>query len=331
VRPRAIDRRVFLAGALAAIAAPLTAQAQAPARTAHIGLISPFTAADTAAWHQAFRQGLGELGWVEGKNLRIEYRYADGRGDRLPRLAAELVALRVDVIVAAVTPDTLAAKNATRTIPIVMASVGDPAATGLVDNLARPGGNVTGLSQLAPDLAGKRLELLTGVVPALSRVAVLWNPQDLSSTLSWKEIQRPARELRIQLQSLETRSAGEIPRAFEAAASGHARALVIMPGPVYVTNMRRIAELALKGRLPAIFHLTEFVKAGGLLAYGPDRADLFRRAATYVDKILKGAKPADLPVEQPTKFEFAVNLKTAKALGLTIPPSLLLRADQVIE
>ncbi|MBI2553901.1 MAG: ABC transporter substrate-binding protein, partial [Candidatus Rokubacteria bacterium] len=229
------------------------------------------------------------------------------------------------------TPEALAAKNATRTIPIVMVIPGDPVGTGLVESLARPGGNSTGLSQIAPELAGKRLELLKEIVPKLSRVAVLWNPQGTTSPLSWKEIQLPARELGVQLHSLEVRSPNDFDKAFEDATRARAGALAIMPNPVFAGNLKRIADLAAKHRLPSIFQLREFADAGGLVAYGPDRSDMFRRAATFVDKILKGAKPADLPVEQPTRFELVINLKTAKALGLTIPPSVLIRADEVIQ
>ena len=317
--------------ALFLLAVPLAAGAQQPAKVPRIGLLSSFSPSDTALWHQAFRQGLRDLGWVEGKNISIEYRYAEGRHDRLPDLAADLVRLKVDIIVTAVTSDAVAGKNATRAIPIVMASAGDPVATGLVESLARPGGNITGLSQMVPELVGKRLELLREIVPKLSRVAVLWNPQDRSSTLSWKEIQLPARQAGVQLHSLEVRSPSDLDKAFEDATRARAGALAIMPDPVFVTNLKRIADLAAKHRLPSIFHLREFADADGLVTYGVDRSDMFRRAATYVDKILKGAKPADLPVEQPAKFELVINLKTARALGLTIPPSLLLRADRVIQ
>ena len=268
---------------------------------------------------------------VEGKNISVEYRYAEGRNDRLVDLAADLVRLRVDVIVTAVTPDALAAKNATKTIPIVMAAVGDPVVTGLVDNLARPGGNVTGLSQMNPELAGKRLELLKEIVPKLTRVTVLCNPQDQMSTISWNELSSPARSLGVQLHSSEVRNAGDFEKAFEDATRSRAGALAIMPAPVFVTNLKRIADLATKSRLPSIFHVTEFVDVGGMLAYGPNRSDLFRRAATYVDKILKGTKPQELPVEQAMKFELMINLKTAKQIGLTIPQSVLYRADRVIK
>ncbi|MGH2361669.1 MAG: ABC transporter substrate-binding protein, partial [bacterium] len=248
-----------------------------------------------------------------------------------PDLVADLLRLKVDIIVTTVTPDAVAAKKATRTIPIVMVSPGDPVASGLVESLARPGGNVTGLSQIAPELAAKRLQLLKELAPKLSRVGVIWSPQDLISTQVWKEIQLPARELGIQLHSLEARSLGDFDKAFEGATRARVEALAILPAPVFVTNRKRIVDFAGKQRLPSIYHLREFVDSGGLIAYGPDRSDLFRRAATFVDKILKGAKPADLPVERPTKFELVINLKTAKLLGLTLPQSLLARADQVIE
>jgi putative ABC transport system substrate-binding protein len=300
------------------------------AKVPRIGLLSPFSPSATGLWHQAFRQGLRDLGWVEGKTISIEYRYAEGRSDRLPDLAADLVRLKVDIIVASVNTDALAAKNATREIPIVVASAGDPVAIGLVESLARPGGNITGLSQISPELAGKRLELLKEMVPKLSRVAVLWNPQGTTSPLSWKEIQLPARELGVQLHSLEVRSSNDFAKAFEDAARARAGALAIMPDPLFAGNLKRIADLAAKSRLPSIFHLTEFVDSGGLVAYGPDRSDQFRRAATYVDKILKGTKPGDIPVEQPTKFELVINLKTAKQIGLIIPQSVLYRADRVI-
>jgi putative ABC transport system substrate-binding protein len=302
-----------------------------PAKIPRIGLLSPFSPSDSTPWHEAFRQGLHELGRVEGENISIEYRYAEGRSDRLPDLAAELVRLKVDVIVASISTDTLAAKNATSEIPIVMASAGDPVASGFVETLARPGGNITGLSQIAPELAGKRLELLKEIVPELTRVAVLWNPEGTTSPLAWKESQPPARALGLQLHSMEARSGNDFDKAFEEAAAGRAGAVAIMPDPLFAGNVRRIADLAAKSRLPSIFHLREFADAGGLLAYGVDRSAMFRRAATYVDKILKGARPGDLPVEQPTRFELVINLKTAQALGLTIPSSVLLRADEVIQ
>jgi len=292
------------------VAVPLVVEAQQPAKAPRIGLLSEFSPADSALWYEAFRQGLRNLGWVEGKNINIDYRYTEGRHDRLPGLAAELVSLRVDIIVTATTPVALAAKNATRTIPIVMASVGvDPVGAGLVESLARPGGNITGLSQMVPELVGKRLELLKEMDPKLSSVAVLWGPQDASATFTWKEMQLPARALGVQLHSLEVRSPKDLDRAFEDATRARAGAVVIVPTLVSATNLKRIADLAAKSRLPSIYHRREFADSGGLIAYGVDRSDMFRRAATYVDKILKGAKPADLPVEQPTKFELVINLK----------------------
>ena len=329
-----MDRRAFMAlvsGGL--LAAPLAAGAQQPAQVPRIGLLSSFFPSDSARWHEAFRQGLHDLGWVEGKNISIEYRIAEGRIDRLPDLAADLVRLKVDIIVAATTPESLAAKRATRAIPIVMASVGDPVAAGLAESLARPGGNITGLSQMGPDLVGKRLALLKEMVPKLARVAVLWdpNPKDASSTLTWKDLQLPARTLGVRLHSLEVRSPNDFGKTFEDATRVRAGALVITPSVVNAANLKRIADLAVKHRLPSIYHRREFADSGGLVAYGVDRSDMFRRAATYVDKILKGIKPADLPIEQPTKFELVINLKTAKALGLTIPPSLLQRADELIQ
>lgn len=306
-------------------------QAQAPAKFAHIGLLSPFSPSASEPWHRALRQSLRDAGWIEGRNLRIEYRYAEGNNERLPGLAAELVRLKVDLIVASVTTDALVAARATKDIPIVGAGFGDPVAIGLVENLARPGGNITGLSQVTPEMGGKRLELLKEIVPGLARVAVLWNSQSPASTLNWKEIQLPAQRLGIQLHSLEVRGPGDFAKAFDDATRARAGAVAILPDPIFATNLKRLAQLATKSKLPAIFHLREFAEAGGLLAYGPDRSDLFRRAGIYVDKILKGAKPGDLPIEQPTKFELVINTTTAKALGLTIPPSLLLRADQVVK
>ena len=320
---------LFLLGATAL--APRLVRAQAPAKVRRIGLLSSFSSSDATLLHQAFREGLRDLGWVEGKNISIEDRYAEGRSNRLPELAADLVRLKVDIIVTGFTSDALAGKNATRVIPIVMAAAGDPVASGLVVSLARPGGNITGLSQMSMELGGKRLELLKEMVPKLSRVGVLWNPQGAASPIYWKEVQVPARQLRIQLHSLEARSPNDFEKAFEDALQARADALSIMPDPVFTTNLKRIAGLAAKSRLPSIYHISEFADAGGLVAYGPDRADMFRRAATYVDKILKGAKPGDLPVDQATKFELVINLKTAKAIGITIPQSILVRADRVIE
>ena len=326
-----MNRRDAVVALLAIAGAPLSGHAQQAAKVFRIGLLSSLSPSDTALWYKAFRQGLRDLGWVEGKNIGIDYRYAEGRSDRLPDLAVDLVRLKVEIIVAAVTPEALAAKNATKTIPIVVASMGDPVELGFVQSLARPGGNITGLANIAAEQVGKRLELLKEIIPKLSHVAVLWDPQNRGSRLAWKEIQLPARQLGVRLHSLEVRSPDDLDEAFEAATKARPGALAIMPAIWLVPSLKRIADFAAKSRLPSLYHGREFVDAGGLVAYGVDRADLFRRAATYVDKILKGATPADLPIEQPTKFEFIINLKTAKALGLTIPPALLLQADQVIE
>jgi putative ABC transport system substrate-binding protein len=329
---RRSTRRAFLLAAAAwpALAWADAARAQAP-KVRRIGLLSLFSPSATSLWHQAFRLGLRDLGWVEGKNINIEYRYAEGSSDPLPDLAAELVRLKVGVIVASSTPEALAAKNATRAIPIVMVVPGDPVGSGLVESLARPGGNVTGLTQMSPQLAGKRLELLKEIVSKLSRVAVLWNPQSQPSTLILKELQLPARQLGVQLHSLEVRSPDDFDKAFEEATRAHVGALIPLAHPVITANLKRIADFAAKSRLPSIFQFSYFADDGGLVAYGPDRVDLYQRAATYVDRILKGAKPGDLPVEQPTRFELVINLKTAKAIGISIPPSVLVRADRVIE
>jgi ABC-type uncharacterized transport system substrate-binding protein len=296
-----------------------------------IGLLSPFTRSESEPWYRAFRDAFRDLGWTEGENVNIEYRYADGKSERLPALAADLVSHNVAVILVAVNTDAVAAAQATRTIPIVTASAGDPVGAGLAQSLARPGGNVTGLSQMATDLAGKRLEMLKEIVPDLSRIGVLWNPRDPTSKLVWQEIQDSAKRLTIELLSLEVQHVDEFDQAFATAVNAKAGAIYPLPAPIFVDNEKRIVDFAIKNRLLSVFHLPEFVRLGGLMSYGPDRVDLFRRAATYVDKILKGANPGDLPIEQPTKFELVINLKTAKALGLTVPQSLLATADEVIE
>jgi putative ABC transport system substrate-binding protein len=284
-----------------------------------------------AGYVEAFRQGLRELGYVEGRNVVIEYRYGHGNNDRLPALAAELLRLAVDVIVTEGTNATGAAKHATRSVPIVMALVSDPVGTGLVESLARPGANITGVTSLALALAGKQMELLKEVVPNLTRLAVLWNPAHRPSAVAMERIIVDARSLRLELQQIETHGAGDLERALTEASHRRPGALLPLSTPENDSQQARIAEFSLRDRLPAIYTKTAFAEAGGLMTYGARYTDLFRRAAGYVDKILKGAKPADLPIEQPTKFELVVNLKTAKALGLTIPPSLLLRADEVIQ
>ena len=327
-----MNRRTFLCGlTLGTLCAPLAAGAQQPGKVARIGHLSFGSATPGSRLDEAFRQGLRELGYVEGQNIVIEYRWAEGRAERLPDLAAELVSLKVDIIVAAGTPAPLAAKHSTRTIPIVMSSAGDPVGSGLVASLARPGGNVTGLSTFTRELAAKRLQLLKGVVPGVSQVAVLWNAANPYAVLVMRETGAAARTLGVQVQSLEVRDPDEFENAFPAAIRGRAGALIVVDDPLTYLYRMRIADLAARNRLPAMYGFREYAEAGGLMAFGTSLADLYRRAATYVDKILKGAKPADLPVEQPTKFELVVNLKTAKALGLTIPPSVLLRADEIIQ
>ena len=309
----------------------VAAQAQQPTKLHRIGYLLGASSSFYTARIDAFQQGLNELGYTEGKNIVIEYRYADGKADRLPALAVELVRLKLDVIVATTTPSVLAVKKASATIPIVFVSVADPVASGLVASLARPGGNITGLTILAPELSGKRLELLKEAVPKATRVAFLWNSANPAQGLLWKESQAAAQELRLQLQSLEVRSSNDFENAFEAALRERAQALITAPEPLINTHLKRIVEFAAKSRLPAMYAGPEVVDAGGLMSYAPDYTHQYRRAATYVDKILKGAKPSDLPIERPMKFEFVINLKTAKEIGLTISPNVLARADKVIK
>jgi putative ABC transport system substrate-binding protein len=285
---------------------------------------------------EVFRRELRELGYVEGKNIAFEYRNADNKLDRLPALADELVRLKVDVLFtpAPFTPalaEAQTAKNATRTIPVVFISSADPVASGLVDSLARPGGNLTGISNIQSELWGKRLEVLKETIPKFSRVAMLWDPQSPTSRVNWKESQVPARELGLQLHSMEVNSADQFESAFKEAIKSGSAALAVTLSPLINSNQKRIAALAAKNRLPAIYARAEFVDNGGLMSYGPDRTESYRRVASMVDKILKGAKPADLPVEQPTKIELVVNLKTAKQIELTIPQNVLRRADKVIK
>jgi putative ABC transport system substrate-binding protein len=280
---------------------------------------------------EAFRQGLRDLGYVEGKNILIEYRSPEGQLDRVPSLVAELVHLKVDVLVATFTVAIRAAKQATKTIPIVMVTQQDPVATGIVASLARPGGNITGLTRLGRDLSGKRLELLTEAVPGISRVGVLWDANAPGPVIGFKEYETAARALKIQLQSLEIRGPNsDLAGAFQAATKGRVSALITITNALLSRYPKRIADLAIKNRLPSMYETSEYVEAGGLMSYSSNDAENYRRAAWYVDKILKGAKPADLPVEQPTKFEFVINLKTAKQIGVTIPANVLARADRVI-
>jgi putative ABC transport system substrate-binding protein len=322
--------RLVVTLALVILTAPLAADAQRPAQVPRIGvLLTLYAPAEDPP--QAFRQGLRALGYIEGQNIAIEWRSAEGKYDQLPALAAELVRLGVDVIVADVTRAAQAARQATATIPIVMMVVADPVGSGLVPSLAQPGGNITGLSSLLPDISAKRLQLLTEAVPTVSRVAVLWNPGTPYHTTLLHEVEAAAPSLRLHLLPIAVQEPGEFEGAFAAMARAQVDALFVADAAVFMTARTRLAELAAKSRLPTMFAHPDFVTAGGLMSYGPSYSERFRRAATYVDKILKGAKPADLPVEQAAKLEFIINLKTAKALGLTIPQVVLFQADEVIE
>jgi ABC-type uncharacterized transport system substrate-binding protein len=327
-----MDRRAFILGSVAALATPLAAEAQT-LKIPRIGFLSPTSASDPGNPRRLgpLRQGLRELGYAEGQTIAIEFRWADGKYDQLAGLAVELVRLKVDVIVTYAPPAIQAAKQATATIPIVMAGIIDPVATGFVTSLARPGGNITGLSLMAPELVVKQLEILKEIVPEVSRVAVLGNPTNAGTAPQLRHAQDAARALSVRLQPLEARSLSAIDTAFAAMAREQAGALVVLVDAMLLDHRLRIADLAARRRLPAAYGLIDYAEAGGLIAYASSDIDRFRRAAALVDKILKGAKPGDLPIEQPTKFELVINLKTAKALGLTIPPSLLLRADQIIE
>jgi len=307
------------------------ADAQQPKKVPRIGYLGTNFPTTNLARYEAFRQGLRELGYVEGKNIVIEWRFAEGKFDRLPALAAELVRLKVDIIVTAGPPATRAAKEATVTIPIVMAQDSDPVANGFVASLARPGGNITGLATLAPEISGKQLELLKEIVPRLSRVAVLGTSTQPGNAQSLKETELVAGAFGVQLQYLDVLILKDIETAFRAVSKGRADAVLVLVGAVFSSYRTQVADLAIKNRLPAVYGQPEYVEAGGLMTYGVSLTDLFHRAATYVDKILKGAKPADLPVEQPKKFEFIINLKAAKQIGLTIPPNVLARADKVIK
>jgi putative ABC transport system substrate-binding protein len=308
-----------------------SAQAQQQAKVAKIGVLQFRSASDLSPGREALRREFRALGYVEGKNIAFEYRSAEGQIDQLSAAAGALVRLNIDLLVAASTPGALAVTNATKTIPIVFYDVVDPVGSGLVDSLARPGGNVTGVTNIGAVLAGKRLELLKETVPTLTRVALLWHPQNPGSAQQWKESQLPARELGLHLHSMEASSADKFEAAFKEAIKAGSAALAEASSPLFLINYKQITDLAAKYRLPAIGTRREFVEGGGLISYGADRTEPYRRAALMVDKILKGAKPADLPVEQPTKFELLINLKTAKALGLTIPPVVLMRAEKVIK
>jgi putative ABC transport system substrate-binding protein len=308
----------------------LSANAQQPKNVPRIGFLSSLSPSSISARIEAFRQGLRELGYVEGKNIVIEWRYAGGKADRRRELAAELVRLKVDVIVTGGPSINRTAKEATATIPIVLGFDDDPVGNGFAASLARPGGNITGLSTLAPEISGKQLELLKEILPRLARVAVLGNSTNPGTAQALREVELAAGALKVKLQYLDIRDPKDIETAFRAATKGRADAVLVLGSPVVTSHPKQFVELAAKSRLPAIYWSPEFVEAGGLMTYSVSITDLFRRAATYVDKILKGRKPTDLPVEQPMKFEFIVNLKAAKQIGLTIPPNVLVRADRVI-
>jgi putative ABC transport system substrate-binding protein len=310
--------------------APLV-EAQQPTKIPRIGYLSAASPSTNPARRETFRQGLRELGYVEGKNIVIEWRSAEGKLDRLPALAAELVRLKVDVIVTSASRETRAVKEATNTIPIVMTNEGDPVGTGFVASLSRPGGNITGLSTFAPELSGKRLELLKEIVPKLSRLAVVGSSTSPGNAHTLREVELAAGAFGVKLQYLDVLSPKDIETAFRAAGKERADAVLLLSSSVLTSQRTQVIELAVKNQLPASYPRPEFVEAGGLMAYGVNGNDLARRAATYVDKILKGRKPSDLPVEQPIKFELIINLKAAKQIGLTIPPSVLARADKVIK
>jgi len=312
------------------VVAAAVAQAQQLTKIPRIGYLGAGSPSGLAARTEAFRQGLRELGYVEGKNIVIEYRYAEGKFDRLPDLAAELVRLKVDIIVSVGPAVTRRLKEATKTIPIVMGFDNDPVGSGFVASLARPGGNITGLSTLAPELSGKQLELLKEIVPKLSRVAVLGNSPEPGNAQNLKEVELAAKAFGVKVQYLDVLSPKDIETAFRAASKERADAVLMLPSPVVFSQRVQIVQLAVMNRLPATYPFSDLVQDGGLMFYGPSILDLYRRAATYVDKILKGRTPADLPVEQPMKFEFIINLKAAKQIGLTIPPNVLVRANKVI-
>jgi putative tryptophan/tyrosine transport system substrate-binding protein len=330
------SKSVGLAVALAfAMLAPITAAAQPVVKMAHIGILSSHHPPSSPQYlrprFDAFLQGLRELGYGEGQNIAIEWRFAAGRDDKLPALAAELVQRKVDVIVTTTTPATVAAQQATGTIPIVMAGLADPVRSGLVASLARPGRNTTGLTQVTGEVYGKRVEIFKQAVPGLTRLAVVYNPTNRPSVDDWKETETAARSMGVEVLPVEARDAGEIESAFPKMIKGRVHGVIVTADAQYVSERARMSMLALRAGLPTMFWTREFAEVGGLMTYGTNAPHLYRRAAAYVDKILKGARPSDLPVEQPTIFELVINLKTGKALGLTIPQSVLLRADDVIQ
>ena len=328
-----MDRRTLIGAVAAALLTiPLAIEAQQAGKVSRIGYLGQNSADVGQRQLAAFRQGLRERGWVEGENIVIEWRFAEGQVDRFPALIAELIRLKVDIIVTTSSATTWAAKDATKSIPIVMAASANALGEGLVTSLAHPGGNITGMTFLAgPEIAGKQLQLLKEVVPAASRIAVLMNPTNRSHAPFAREAKVAARSLGAQVQVLEARDPDQFDSAFAAMTKEHAAALLVLTDSVFLGQRRRVTDLAAKSRVPALYSQKEFVDDGGLVSYGPNLSDMFRRAATHVDKILRGAKASDIPIEQPTKFELVINLTTAKALGITIPQSLLLRADEIIE
>ena len=327
-----VDRRRFISAVtLSLLAAPLSAQAQQAAKVRRIGYLDQGSAAGSRPYFEAFRQGLRDLAWVEGQNIAIEVRFAEGKADQLPMLAAELVRLKVDLIVTSTTPAALAAKQATTTIPIVMGFAADPVGSGIVASLARPGGNITGWTGQGFELRAKYLELLKEAVPAAIRVGVLWNPANPNHGPSVKLVEAAAQKLKVELHPVGAQDPKAIESAFSTLVGKRAQGLVVFLDGMFIAQTPLIIALAARSRLPAMYGSRREAEAGGLMAYGANLSDMYRRGAFFVDKILKGAKPADLPVEQPTKFEFVINLKTAKALGLTIPQSLLQRADEIIQ
>jgi putative ABC transport system substrate-binding protein len=334
--PGAPTRRIAVGALVLTLAcggllAPPVAGAQSGERAYRIGFLGNSTAALEANLVEPFREGLRELGYVEGQNTVIEYRWAEGKYDRFPALIAELIAQKVAVLVTAGTPATLAVKKATTSVPLVMVAVGDPVGTGIVASLARPGGNITGLTSVAADLEGKRLQLLREVIPHLSHIAVLWNPASAFQVVSEKEVRAAAAVLHLRVASLKARTGEDIEAAFAGLAKERPGALVVLADRLFLHNRARIMELAAGLRLPGVYAYQELVEAGGLMSFGPSYPGMHRRAAYFVDRILKGANPGDLPVERPTTFELVLNLRTARALGLTIPPSVLIRADRVVE
>jgi putative tryptophan/tyrosine transport system substrate-binding protein len=327
-----VNRRTFVCGlTLGVFGAPLAAQAQQAGKPYRVGFLGNTTAALEANLVGPFRQGLRDLGYVEGQNIVIEYRWAEGKYERFPALISELIALKVDVIVTAGTPATLAVKKATTLVPLVMVAVGDPVGTGVVPSLSRPGGNITGLTSISPEMDGKRLELLREVVPGVSHIAVLWNAASPLQIVAEKQTQAAAQVLRMKVLSLGVRTLGEIDAAFATIVRERPGALLVLADRLFLQHRAHIMDFATQQRLPGVHAYRELVEVGGLMSFGPSYADMHRRAAYFVDRILKGAKPADLPVERPGLFELVINLRTAKALGLTIPQSVLLRATEVIQ